>query len=305
MNYRAIKAVFMVFFFFFVFQTVSVCGEELQEFEGLIEPYEIVDVGTPVSGVVSSVDVKRSHVVTKGQPLVFLDSSVQSAVVEKARALAAVDGEITLQQERLSFAERMLRRVAELYESEAISAEKYDQAVTEVTLARARLQKAEENRRLAQLDLNRVRAILNQRTIKSPLSGVVVERFVSPGEFVDNKPLVQLAQIDPLRVEVILPAIMFAKIKPGMRADIVPEIQNDTKYSSTVTIVDKVIDPASGTFGVRLELPNKDYGLPSGLKCLVRFEDEANSADPARAGVVGDEVAFISGELDVYPPAVR
>jgi hypothetical protein len=38
-----------------------------------------------------------------------------------------------------------------------------------------------------------------------------------------------------------------------------------------VTLMDRVIDPASGTFGVRLELPNPDYAIPSGLHCRVRF----------------------------------
>jgi hypothetical protein len=38
-----------------------------------------------------------------------------------------------------------------------------------------------------------------------------------------------------------------------------------------VTVVDRVVDAASGTFGVRLELPNPDYKLPGGLKCDIRF----------------------------------
>jgi membrane fusion protein (multidrug efflux system) len=38
-----------------------------------------------------------------------------------------------------------------------------------------------------------------------------------------------------------------------------------------VTIVDQVFDAASGTIGIRLELPNSDYALPAGLKCQVRF----------------------------------
>jgi hypothetical protein len=44
-----------------------------------------------------------------------------------------------------------------------------------------------------------------------------------------------------------------------------------------VTIVDKVIDAASNTFGVRLELPNAEQQIPSGLKCLVRFEIDQNA----------------------------
>lgn len=277
----SLQPILIIAFFFvlvFSFSIRSALGEESYAHEGIIEPYEMVNVGTPVPGVVAAVDVQRSSSVTKGQPLVFLESTVERAIVERAKVLSEVDGDIQLQKERLSFAERMLKRIEELFQSEAISAEKYDQAATEVILGRARLQKAMENRELAQLDFNRAKAMLNRRTIKSPISGIVIERFIAPGEFVDDQPLLRVAQMHPLRVEVILPADMFKKIKPGMQADVVPETDADMHYASTVAIVDRAIDPASGTFGVRLELPNPDYSLPSGLKCSVRFVEVAQQA---------------------------
>jgi multidrug efflux pump subunit AcrA (membrane-fusion protein) len=113
--------------------------------------------------------------------------------------------------------------------------------------------------------------------IKSPISGVVVERYVSPGEYVNNQPLLRVAQIDPLRVETIVPAQMFSRIFPGMPATIVPELPQYGEQTATVTIVDKVIDAASSTFGVRLELPNAEQQMPSGLRCLVRFEINENA----------------------------
>ncbi len=261
----------------------------LAGFEGLIEPFEMVNVGTPVEGVVELVNVQRSALVKKGEPLVQLESSVENTVVKRAKVLAAVDGEIKLQEERLAFAKRMHSRIEELFQAEAISAEKRDEAATEVSLAVARLQKAKENRALAKLDLERARAMLEQRTIKSPIAGIVVERFVSPGEFVDNKPLLKLAQMDPLKVEVVLPASMLRSIKAGMKATIVPETREDMTYSATVSIVDRVIDPASGTFGVRLELPNPDYQLPGGLKCQVQFVDLQDMAAPAKASTADED----------------
>lgn len=257
-------------------------GNEPSGFEGLIEASELVNVGTPVQGLVDTVNVERSAFVKKGEPLVYLESSVENAVVERAQSLAKVEGEIQLQKEQLAFSRRMYKRVKELFDGDAISAEKRDQAATEVRLARARLQKAEENRKLAQFDLERARAMLARRTIKSPISGVVVERFVSPGELVDDQPLIKLAQMDPLKVEVILPAAMFTDIKPGMKAEITPETHTDGRYKATVTIVDRVIDPASGTFGVRLELPNPDYRLPGGLKCTVNFLGLSKDIAPSK-----------------------
>jgi len=256
---------------FFGMFPLSAIGIEVEEFEGLIEPYEFVNIGTPVEGLVEHIYVERSAQVQKGEPLVHLESSVENAIVQRSRALAKVEGEMKMQKEKLAFAKRMHKRVEELFKSEAISVEKKDQAATEVKLARAALQKATENRILAGLDLDRAQAMLDLRTIKSPISGIVVERFVSPGEFVDNQPLLKLAQMDPLRVEVILPIQMFQDIKTGMKAAVKPENQTEGNYSATVTIVDRIIDPASGTFGVRLELPNPDYKLPGGLKCTVHF----------------------------------
>ena len=108
---------------------------------------------------------------------------------------------------------------------------------------------------------------------------MVVERYVSPGEYVNTQPLLRVAQIDPLRVEVIVPAQIFGKISPGMTATIIPELREYGQQTATVSIVDKVIDSASSTFGVRLELPNAEHKIPAGLKCLVRFEINENVAD--------------------------
>ena len=287
---------------FFTMVSRPAVGDDLIEFDGLIEPNELVDIGTPVQGVVAQMNVQRSASVQKGEPLVILESSVESAVVERARVLAAVEGELKLQKERLALARRNYKRVALLFDGEAISAEKNDQAKAEVTMAHAMLQKAKENGALAKLDLESSRAMLNQRTIKSPISGIVVERFVSPGEFVDNKPLLRVAQMDPLRVEVVLPASMFRKIKPGMKADVTPEIEAEGGYSSTVTIVDRVIDPASGTFGVRLELPNPDYRLPSGLKCTVRFLDTENTASPTKVPQNPDSDKIVKASVLTHSP---
>jgi RND family efflux transporter MFP subunit len=224
------------------------------------------------------VNVDRSSEVEAGQTLVALESSVERAAVEKAQAVAKFRGEIGLQQASLEFDKRVHRRLKRL---NSVSAQDKDQAATEIELTRHRLEKARENSLLAELELKKARAVLSRCFIRSPISGVVVERYVSPGEYVDTKPLLRVAQIDPLRVEAIIPAEMFGKIKPGMTAAIVPELAQYGDLAAKVEIVDKVIDSASNTFGVRLELPNPEKKIPSGLRCEVRFEIE-ESADAAQ-----------------------
>lgn len=127
------------------------------------------------------------------------------------------------------------------------------------------------NRRLADLELQRTTAEVALRTIKSPVNGVVVERFMNPGEFPKQEKILKIAQIDPLRVEVYAPVAMLGKIAVGMTAHVKPEPPLTGEYAAKVTVVDRVVDAASGTFGVRLELPNHDLKLPAGLKCSVRF----------------------------------
>lgn len=275
-------------FFLFLLLVSPAAAESLsvaasKDYEGLIEPSEIVNVGSPVEGVVAQLAVERSSVVRKGDPLVYLESSVEKAAFERARASARAEGEIKLHEEKLAHAGKMNARVQELFKSEAISAEKKDEAATELAMASARLLKAREDKNLARLDFERAQAQLDQRTIRSPVAGVVVERLVAPGEYVSTKPLLRVSQLDPLRVEVILPAALFGRVMPGMKADIKPDGQEE-RYAATVTIVDRVIDPASGTFGVRLELPNPEHRLPSGLRCAVRFADNIAGEPAASSG---------------------
>ena len=92
------------------------------------------------------------------------------------------------------------------------------------------------------------------------------------GEYAfDQAHLLTVSQIDPLRVEVYVPLSQFGRIHPGMTAEVQPEEPVGGKYTATVTVVDQVFDAASGTIGVRLDLPNPGHALSAGLKCQVHF----------------------------------
>ena len=56
-----------------------------------------------------------------------------------------------------------------------------------------------------------------------------------------------------------------------MEATVYPQQPVGGEYKATVITVDKVLDAASGTFGVRLKLPNPKRKLPAGLRCMVKF----------------------------------
>jgi multidrug efflux pump subunit AcrA (membrane-fusion protein) len=153
-----------------------------------------------------------------------------------------------------------------------IAVEKMDEIETTKRLAEMTLVEATDNRRLAELELRRATAELARRTLHSPITGVVVERFLGPGEFAhDEQPVLKLAQLDPLRIEVFVPVALFGSITAGQQVEVAPQAPVNGTYIARVTVVDRVVDAASGLFGVRLELPNRDHRLPAGLKCKVRF----------------------------------
>jgi RND family efflux transporter MFP subunit len=246
------------------------------ELDCLIEPHEVVNLSSPVEGVLEKVYVDRGAIVKKGQVVAQLESNLEHATVTLARARAEMDAAIKSGEERLSFTTLKLTRSEKLFEKELISVADLQEAQTEKRLAEMALANAIENKRLAALELERATVALSRNTIRSPITGVVVERFLSPGEFTSGQfksdnPILKLAQIDPLRVEVFAPLSLRGKIVVGMPAKVLIEAPTNSSHDVRVSVVDRVVDSASSTFRVRLELPNPNYRIPAGLKCKVRF----------------------------------
>ncbi len=240
-------------------------------FDCVIQPTEVVELSSSVSGIIGAVNVDRSDPVEKDQVVAQLQSDVEQAQVALSKQRAAFEGEIESKRASLGFARRNQERTQKLYTQKAVPFGVLDEAKTDAVLAATELRTAKQNKRMAELELERAEATLALRTVRSPISGVVMERLKSPGEFVEDKPILRIAQIDPLRVEVIVPVSKFGTITTGMRAEVTPELARKRKYIAEVSIVDKVVDAASGTFGVRLELPNPGNYIPGGLRCSLTF----------------------------------
>ena len=240
------------------------------EFDCLIQPRMVLKLGTPVPGLLTEVLVDRGAVVKKGDVIAKLESGVEEAAAALARARADNDSTIKSSRARRDFQLRKEERAKLLQKGNNIPLSAADEAETAARVAESEYQEAEVNLQLARLDLARATEVLKQRTIRSPINGVVVERKLGPGEYAfDQAHLVTLSQIDPLNVEVYVPLSQFGRIHLGNSAQVYPEVGGE--YTAIVTVVDQVFDAASGTIGIRLELPNPDYALPAGLKCQIRF----------------------------------
>lgn len=263
------KSFVAVVFFLLIFQS-----SQAAEYDGVIEPFRVVKVGSGVYGILETVIVDRGDFVKKEQVLATLQSGVEKATMEAARARAEMEAGIKAKQANLDFYTRKKQMNEELFKKQVLPFSQMDEVETNRILADMQLQEALENKRLAELEYKRAVEVVNRMTIRSPVNGVVVERYLSPGEYIENQSVLKLAQIDPLSVEVVLPVNLFPSIKIGMKAKVIPEAPIGGQYTAEVKIVDKVIDAASGTFGVRLELPNPNNRLPAGLKCKVIFQEK-------------------------------
>ncbi len=237
----------------------------------LIEPSLVVDVGSPVIGVIDTVQIERGQFVRKGQVVAQLDARVERAAVALAIAKHQSEADVNSAKSAQDFARRRQERNESLFKKEFISSQALDQSGTEEKLAEMKLEQALDQRVLAAQEVKLARAQLALRTITSPVNGVVVERFMSSGERVEDKPIVKLAQIDPLRVDVIMPASQISKMRVGMTAKVFPDLPDAGEQTARVTIVDRVLDAASNTFRVRLDMRNPGLGLPAGLRCKVEF----------------------------------
>lgn len=245
------------------------------EFDCVIEPRRVIELRAPLEGVIARIAVDRGDTVRRGQELVVLDTAVDRASAAIARHRSTMEGAVRSGESRLAFSSSKLKRVEDLQAQNYLSAQAREEAATEQRLAQAEVLDARDNRKLAELELARQLAIIELKTIHSPVDGVVVERLQHPGEFaeagVGRKPILKLAEIGTLHVEVLLPVELYGRVKPGMEVAVVPEIPAGARYTARVRVIDRLVDAASGTFGVRMELPNPQHRMPAGIRCKASF----------------------------------
>lgn len=244
-------------------------------FDCMMEPIQIIEVRSPVVGLISEIHVRRGDTVRKGALLVTIDSRVERSAAEAARTRSEALGAMKLAQARRDAASLKAERQKSLSEEGFVSAQARDEAAAELATAEAEVQAAQENVEIARLEYEEAVEQVRRRELRSPIAGVVMDQYLHPGSLVDNsegkKPILKLAQTSTLVVESILPFSYYEQVKLGTAATIVPEAPLTGSYTGVVKVVDKVVDSASGTFGVVVELKNPKNAIPAGVRCRVNF----------------------------------
>lgn len=247
--------------------------EILGDMDCVVQPSVVTDLGVAVPGIIEKLHYDRADYVSRGTVLAELESDLERASLELAEKLSQATTAVELRQLNAAFGSRTLERNQALFQKSTISKQTLDQVETESLIARMQVRQEKENREIARLEALRAKASLNRRQIVSPIDGAITEKYRSVGEYVADEPVFQVAQLDPLRIEVVVPLDYLNSIKTGMSASIQLEVDGfeDRQYEAQVRRIDPVADAASGTYGIWLEMPNPDLTIPSGVRCQIDF----------------------------------
>lgn len=241
---------------------------------GHTEPSDIVDLASSEKGVIEELTVDEGDSVKKGQVVCRLESSVEQASLEisKTQAESEIDVKVAKLRHELKVIEQ--KRVQDMAAKDAAAPMEVDTARIDEAYTKALVDKALHDRRVAMSQYERDKKVIERRTVKSPLSGYVARRVKSVGELVDglNDAVVcQIAQLDPLHVRVPAPASTYGKIRPGDRAVIQAEQLPGGRTEAKVILVDRLVQPESQMYTIKLEAANADNKIPAGIKVRVTF----------------------------------
>lgn len=238
----------------------------------LIEPSQVVRVNSGVEGVVQNIYVDRGDDVRRGQVVAQLYTDVERAAAAAAQARASNPHAERAAASRAAYLATVSQRSDQV--SQYLARDVVDEARANAQSAAEERKAAAEEQRVARLEYVQAQRVIGQKTVRSPVNGIVTERRMAPGEYrgADATHILTIAQVDPLNVEVFAPIAQLDAVQVGDEVSIFPEAPVGGKYRARIKVIDRVFDAASGTFGMRLALPNPGNKLPAGLRCRLEID---------------------------------
>lgn len=275
---------------------VSIYGE----YVGRINAQQFVEVRARVEGYLENMLFDEGTYVNKGQTLFIIDPRLYKANVESARA------RLNKAKAQALKADRDLNRIKPLYEQNAASQLDLDNAVAAYESAHADVV-------VSEADLTQAEMILGYTSVQSPISGYISERNVDLGTLVGpggKSLLATVVKTDTVRIDFSMTALDYLKSKArnvniGQRDStrkwdpfVTVTLADGTEYpyKGLVDFADPQVDPQTGTFSVRAEMPNLERELLPGqftrVKMLLDLREDAIVA-PSRALEIEKGGAYI------------
>lgn len=275
---------------------VSIYGE----YVGRINAQQFVEVRARVEGYLEKMLFDEGTYVEKGQTLFIIDPRLYKANVESARA------RLNKAKAQALKADRDLNRIRPLFEEHAASQLDLDNAIAAYESSHADVV-------VSEADLTQAEMILGYTSVQSPISGYISERNVDLGTLVGpgaKSLLATVVKTDTVRIDFSMTSLDYLKSKArnvniGQRDSsrtwdpyVTVTLADGTEYpyKGLVDFADPQIDPQTGTFSVRAEMPNLDRELMPGqftrVKMLLDMREDAIVA-PSRAIEIEKGAAYI------------
>ena len=252
-------------------QDVHIYGE----YVGRIRASQFVELHARVEGYLEKMLFEEGKYVEKGEPLFVINQAQYKARVEKAKAQLKKD------EASAAKASRDVERLRPLYEQHAASQLDLDNAI-------AALENAEANIAMSKADLDEAELELSYTVITSPMSGYISERYVDIGTLVGpggQSKLAAVVKSDTVLVDFKMTALDYLKaekrnVKFGetdetrsWQPTVTVTLADNSEYpiNGIVDFADPLVDPETGTFGVRAELPNPQKTLLPGQFTRVKL----------------------------------
>ena len=198
------------------------------ETNGALEAENEVDVVARTSGPITELNVEEGDFVERGQVLARIDEREARAQLEIAK--------VNLEETRVAFERAKISR-----ENDIISDEAFDQAQARYESAQAQIASQELE--------------LSYTVIEAPFDGLIIERAIKFAEFVNNGTrLFRLSDFDPLLCPIQVPEKDLGKVRKGQSAYLTVEAFPDERFAARVLRVNPVVDRATGTVKVTLEV---------------------------------------------------
>lgn len=224
---------------------------------GTIESPKISSVSSEVQGLIEKILVEEGDFVNKGKLLVAIEDSQLKILLDDAK-------EKVVENEALwRTAEDDFKRNKELYKKKVVSERVYTNSRLTALAA-----KSAYNRSKIAVELLEDR--MKKKKIFSPFAGVIIEKFVERGEWMEKgEDVVKLVQIDPLRIAVLVPEEVIPQIKKGDLATITFDALNHGNIEGRVSFILPVADTSSRTYPVRIQLKNPHRTFKVGMVARV------------------------------------
>jgi multidrug efflux pump subunit AcrA (membrane-fusion protein) len=211
----------------------------------LLKPRHVVQLGSPVFGLLAGVFVERSDVVKQGQVLAKLDTTVEETQLALDRFRSTNTTQVEAQKVDLAWNQRELARRQQLAGNMFSKANDIDEYVTKVEQDRIGIRKAESDLETARMEANRSEAQLALKILKSPVNGVITEMKLSPGEFIyEQTPIMTIAQVDPLIVDLVVPSDRYRAVKVGMVGEVHLRVRLESQSERANLLVSSITQAA-------------------------------------------------------------